>query len=69
MNLSVTALRYQSAVYLIAVLVMAYGVYSYFNLPAREDPEILVREAVVVTTYPGLEASRIEMLVTKPLEE
>ncbi len=69
MNLSVTALRYQSAVFLIAVLVMAYGAYSYFNLPAREDPEILVREAVVVTTYPGLEASRIEMLVTKPLEE
>lgn len=69
MNLSVIALRFQSAVFLIVALVMAYGVYSYFNLPAREDPEILVREAVVVTTYPGLDAARVEMLVTKPLEE
>lgn len=69
MNLSILALRYQSVVFLSLVLLMAYGVYSYFNLPAREDPEILVRESVVVTTYPGLDAERIEMLVTKPLEE
>lgn len=69
MNLSILALRFQSAVFLVVGLVMAYGAYSYFNLPAREDPEILVREAVVVTTYPGLEAARVEMLVTKPLEE
>jgi multidrug efflux pump subunit AcrB len=69
MNLSILALRFQSGVLLVVALVMAYGAYSYFNLPAREDPEILVREAVVVTTYPGLDAARIEMLVTKPLEE
>jgi multidrug efflux pump subunit AcrB len=69
MNLSLLALRFQSAVFLIVALVMAFGAYSYFNLPAREDPEILVREAVVVTTYPGLDAARVEMLVTKPLEE
>lgn len=69
MNLSILALRFQSAVFLIVGLLMIYGLYSYFNLPAREDPEILVREAVVVTTYPGLDAARVEMLVTKPLEE
>src|SRR6056297_900302 len=69
MNLSILALRYQSTVFLVVALIMTYGLYSYFNLPAREDPEILVREAVIVTTYPGLDAARIEMLVTKPLEE
>lgn len=69
MNLSILALRFQFGVLLIVGLIMAYGVFSYFNLPAREDPEILVREAVVVTTYPGLDAARVEMLVTKPLEE
>ncbi|MGX6646567.1 efflux RND transporter permease subunit [Maricaulaceae bacterium MS644] len=69
MNLSLLALRQQSAVLLIVGLIMVYGAYSYFNLPAREDPEILVREAVVVTTFPGLDAARVEMLVTKPLEE
>jgi len=69
MNLSILALRFQSAVFLAVALVMAYGAYNYFNLPAREDPEILVREAVVVTTFPGLDAARVEMLVTKPLEE
>lgn len=69
MNLSMLALRYQSTVFLVVGLIIVYGLYSYFNLPAREDPEILVREAVIVTTYPGLDAARIEMLVTKPLEE
>lgn len=69
MSLTTLALRYQSAVFLVVGLVMLYGLYGYFTLPAREDPEILVREAVVVTTYPGLDAARVEMLVTKPLEE
>jgi multidrug efflux pump subunit AcrB len=69
MNLSVAALRYQPAVFLVSALLMLFGVYSYFNLPAREDPEILVRDAVIVTTFPGMKASQVELLITKPLEE
>ncbi|QSR22025.1 efflux RND transporter permease subunit [Hyphomonas sp. KY3] len=63
------ALRYRSVIFLIVGLLMAFGAYSYFTLPAREDPEILIRDAVVVTPYPGLETEQVELLITKPLEE
>ncbi|MGB6229215.1 MAG: efflux RND transporter permease subunit [Litorimonas sp.] len=69
MNLSALAFRNQPVVFLVAVILMIFGIVSYFNLPAREDPAILVRDAVVVTTYPGLDAEQVEMLITKPLEE
>ena len=69
MNLSQLAFRYRSVVGLLTVIMMAYGVFSYFTLPAREDPEITIREAVVTTRYPGLSAERVERLITKTLEE
>jgi multidrug efflux pump subunit AcrB len=48
---------------------MIYGVISFFSLPAQEDPKITIREAVVTTTFPGLPAKQVELLITKTLEE
>ena len=48
---------------------MAYGFFSYFALPAREDPEITIREAVITTEFPGLPTERVEALITKIIEE
>lgn len=69
MNIAVTANRNRTLVLLSVVLAMAFGSYSYLTLPAYEDPKILIREAVVVTEFPGLSAERMELLVTKRLEE
>ena len=68
MNLSQFAFRYRPVVLLATVLALVYGAFSYFSLPAREDPEILVREAVITTEYPGLSAEQVEEMITKPLE-
>ncbi len=54
--------------FLVGIL-MLFGVYSYFTLPAREDPKLIIRQAVVTTVYPGLSADQVELLITKPLEE
>ncbi len=69
MNLTELAFRYRPVVGLLLVALMALGARSYFALPAREDPEITIREAVITTEYPGLSAERIERLITRPLEE
>ncbi|MBN2887129.1 MAG: efflux RND transporter permease subunit, partial [Chromatiaceae bacterium] len=69
MNLSVWAYRYRPVVALMLVVLMGHGVMSYFALPAREDPQITVREAVITTEFPGLSAERIERLITRPLED
>ncbi|MFC4972870.1 efflux RND transporter permease subunit [Halomonas beimenensis] len=58
MNLSQIAHRRRPVFYLATVLAMLFGLYSYFTLPAREDPAITVREAVVTTAFPGLPAAR-----------
>lgn len=69
MNLTEIAHTRQPVVYMLVAVLMAFGAFSYFDLPAREDPEITVREAVVTTTFPGLSAKRMEQLVTKTIEE
>ena len=69
MNLSQIGFQYRAVVMLSTIALMLYGVFSYFSLPAREDPNITIREAVIESAFPGLPAERIEQLMTKPLEE
>lgn len=69
MNLSQLALRYQSVVWLLVIGAMVFGAVSYVRLPAQEDPHITQRVAVVTTRLPGLSAEKVELLITKPLEE
>ncbi|KIT16897.1 efflux RND transporter permease subunit [Jannaschia aquimarina] len=59
---------YQRLVFFVVAVLMGFGAYSYFTLPAQEDPQITIREAIVTTAYPGLSPERVEQLVTKPLE-
>ena len=51
---------------LIAVLV--WGAAAYGRLGQQEDPTIPQRTAMLVTVFPGATASKVEELVTKPLE-
>ncbi|TQV74174.1 efflux RND transporter permease subunit [Exilibacterium tricleocarpae] len=69
MNLSEYAFSYRPVVILVAVAAMIYGVASFFSLPAREDPEIKIREAMITTAFADMPAERVERLITKPLEE
>lgn len=69
MNISVLAHRFQPVVQLIVIVAAIAGVASYFTLPAREDPEVTIRQAVVTTAHPGLPAQDVERLITQRLEE
>ena len=69
MFLSIAALRNQPILFFAVAALMLFGAYNYFTLPAREDPAIIVKTAVVQTSFPGLSAAEVELLITKPLEE
>ena len=69
MNLSTIAYRYKPVVLLAVLASMLFGAFSFFTLPAQEDPSITIREAIVTAALPGLPADRVEDLITKPLEE
>ncbi len=69
MNLTELAYKYQKLLFFIIAMFAIYGAYSYFTLPAQEDPSITIREAVVSTSYLGMSPERVELLITKKLEE
>lgn len=54
--------------FLLAALILG-GLYSYYVMSKLEDPEIKVKQALVVTTYPGASAYQVELEVTDVLEK
>jgi len=54
--------------FLIFVLIVG-GMFSYWLLPKLEDPEIKVRQAMVVGIYPGASAHEVELELVDPLEK
>jgi multidrug efflux pump len=54
--------------WLALVGVMVWGVLVYGRLGQQEDPTIPHRTAMLVTTFPGATASKVEALLTKPIE-
>ena len=54
--------------FLIAVLIVG-GAYSSYEMSKLEDPEVTVKVAMVVTTYPGASAHQVELEVTDVLEK
>ena len=50
------------------LIIVAWGISSFFTLPRLEDPELVSRVAVVKTFWPGADAQRIETLITEKIE-
>ncbi|MBT1449948.1 efflux RND transporter permease subunit [Glaciecola sp. XM2] len=68
-NISHLSFLHNRLMLAVVLSLMLFGIYSFFNLPAQEDPKVTVREAVVTTHLDGLPAQRVELLITKTLEE
>ncbi|MBI1312631.1 AcrB/AcrD/AcrF family protein [bacterium] len=69
MNLAAFAIRYRPIVLTLVTLLMLWGVVSYLTMPRREDPEYTVRTCAVSTSWPGAPATKVEELITRPIEE
>ena len=67
-DLSTWGLSNQRLVLLFVIILTLGGVVAYFRMPKLEDPEIVVRQAVVVGIYPGASAHQVELELTTPLE-
>ena len=68
LNLSSWGLSHQRLVLLLIVILTLGGVSAFFRMPKLEDPEIEVRQAVVVGINPGASAHQVELELTSPLE-
>ena len=49
--------------------VVLWGVYGFFSMPQRKDPEIPVRVAVASCRWPGATAQQVEQLITRQMEQ
>jgi len=67
--LSTWALKNKNTVYLIMLVSLFFGMYSYISLPKELFPEIKIPTIMVQTIYPGNPPVDIENLLSRPLEK
>jgi multidrug efflux pump subunit AcrB len=68
MNPAEFSIRNHVVTWVFAVLLVVLGWWSYLNLPRLEDPEFTLKDALVVTTYPGATAREVEQEVSNVIE-
>jgi multidrug efflux pump subunit AcrB len=68
MNPAEISIRKETVSWLMVLLLLAGGYLSFQNLGRYEDPEFVIRQAVVVTPYPGATAAQVAEEVTDPVE-
>lgn len=68
MNLPAFALDHKAVVIAIALILFGAGLLTFLDAPRREDPEFVIREAIVLTAWPGATADEVERLVSDPIE-
>ncbi|WP_270516675.1 efflux RND transporter permease subunit [Sanguibacteroides sp. AM78-02pH3A] len=69
MNFTEYALKNKALVYFFVFVLVVGGVYSFFTMSKLEDPAITVKQALVITTFPGASAYQVELEVTDVLEK
>ena len=68
MNIAEFSIRNKTISWLITVLIIAGGIMSFTGLARLEDPEFTIKDAVIITRYPGASPQQVEEEVTYPLE-
>ncbi|MDR0505582.1 MAG: efflux RND transporter permease subunit [Dysgonamonadaceae bacterium] len=63
------ALNNSKLIHFLIVVLLIGGAKSFYDMSKLEDPEIMVKQALVITTYPGASAHQVEMEVSDVLEK
>ncbi len=68
MSLTAAAVKGRTFTLFATFILIVAGIASYFTLGQLEDPEFTIKNAVVVTAYPGASPQEVELEVTDRLE-
>lgn len=69
LNPSTWPINNRTAIYIMTVLLIGFGLVSYINLPKEQFPEVKFPQIIVQTIYPGTSPENMENLVSKPIEK
>ncbi len=68
MNPGVLSVRNDRIVFFAMLLAVVGGLVAYFNIGRLEDPEFTIKQALIITPYPGASAEEVAQEVTNPIE-
>ena len=68
MNIAEASIRNKTVTLVFAVLMVVLGIWSYLHLPRLEDPEFTIKDALIITPYPGASAQEVEKEVSDVIE-
>ena len=68
MNLAEFSINKSVITWTIIFLLLVVGLISFGGLPRLEDPEFTIKEALILTPYPGASAAEVEEEVTNVME-
>jgi len=68
MNIAEFSIRNKLISWLITIILLVGGAISFSSLSQLEDPEFTIKDAVIITQYPGASPQQVEEEVTYPLE-
>lgn len=68
MNPAEASIRGRTITLVFTVLTLVLGAAAYFNLPRLEDPEFTIKDALVITDYPGASAQEVADEVSDVIE-
>lgn len=69
MDFAKFSLKNKLLIYLLTILSVAYGLIVYDKIGKLQDPEFTIKDALVITSYPGATALEVEKEVSDRLEE
>ena len=69
MIISDTAVKNRISVLVLAVMILVFGMYSYYTLPRESSPDITIPFVFVSTYYKGVASSDIESSITTQIEK
>jgi multidrug efflux pump subunit AcrB len=68
MNPGVLSVRNNRVIFVAMAFVLVGGLVAYRQMGRLEDPEFTIKEALIITPYPGASAEEVAQEVTNPIE-
>lgn len=69
MNIAEVSIRKSVITWTLTIVMLFLGYQAYQNLPRLEDPEFVIKDAVIVTPYPGASPQEVQEDVTERIEK
>lgn len=68
MNIPKYSLENKKVIYFFLAIMLIGGILSFFKLAKKEDSPFVIKQAVLITQYPGATPQEVEKLITEPIE-